>query len=165
MLSAHSCPRLFCNSKRVCERLFSYVMKHPNFYLSIAVTLIVLSGLPLLEKVTLGKINPQQMAFLRGLSQVAIYAGVLYATGGFGGLQSASPKYIVYGLLQGVAIAVMIYFYFSAMKSEQVSLVTALTATSPMLTYLLAVLFLHEPLTFARGLGIMFVILGVILLR
>lgn len=139
-------------------------MKQPGFYLSIAVTLIILSTLPLFEKVTLGKISPQQMAFLRGLSQVAIYAGVLFATGGFAELQSASPKYIVYGLLQGVAIAVMIYFYFSAMKSGQVSLVTTLTATSPMLTYILAVLLLQEPLTLTRGIGVAFVIVGVILL-
>lgn len=139
-------------------------MKQPNFYLSIAVTLLVLGSLPLIEKITLGKISPQQMGFLRGLSQLAIYAGVLYATNGFAELQSASPKHIAYGLLQGVAIAVMIYFYFSAMKSGQVSLVTTLTATSPMLTYLLAVLILQEPVTLTRGLGIMFVIMGVILL-
>lgn len=140
-------------------------MKQPGFYLSIAITLIVLSSLPLFEKVTLGKISPQQMGFLRGLSQFVIYAGVLYMTSGFAELQSVPPRFIIYGLLQGVAIAVMIFFYFTAMKSGQVSLVTALTATSPMLTYALAVLLLQEPLTLTRGIGIVFVILGIILLR
>ncbi|NTV46044.1 MAG: EamA family transporter [Chlorobiales bacterium] len=86
-------------------------------------------------------------------------------TSGFAELQSVPPRFIIYGLLQGVAIAVMIFFYFTAMKSGQVSLVTALTATSPMLTYALAVLLLQEPLTLTRGIGIVFVILGIILLR
>lgn len=140
-------------------------MKQPSFYLSIAVTLIVLSTLPLFEKVTLGKISPQQMGFLRGVSQFVIYAGILYMTSGFAEFQTVSPKFIMYGLLQGVAIAVMIFFYFSAMKTGQVSLVTALTATSPMITYALAVLLLQEPFTLTRGFGIVFIILGVILLR
>ncbi|ACF13769.1 protein of unknown function DUF6 transmembrane [Chloroherpeton thalassium ATCC 35110] len=139
-------------------------MKDTHFYLSLFIVFFIIGSLPVLEKVTLGRLSPPQLAFLRGLSQTFFYGVLLYASGGLFELKTAPAKFVIFGLLQGVATAVMLYFYFSAMQHGEASTVKTLTSASPMLTYLLAIFFLKEPFSLERSIGILLVIAGIYLL-
>lgn len=138
-------------------------MKTPNLYLSLIITVSILGSLPILEKITLAKMNVTQMIFYRSLSQTIILGLIVW----FG--TSATPtgipiRYTAYALLQGIAITVMLFFYLSAIKTTDVSLVNPVIAASPLITYVLAVVILNEPLDFVRLSGIMLVVGGIILI-
>ena len=138
-------------------------MKTPNIYLSLIITVSILGSLPILEKITLAKMNVTQMIFYRSLSQTIILGIVVWF--GTTSLSAGIPiKYIVYALLQGVAITVMLFFYLSAIKTTDVSFVNPVIAASPLITYTLAVVILNEPLNFVRLSGVILVVGGIILI-
>jgi len=139
-------------------------MKDTHFYISLFIVFFIIGSLPVLEKVTLGKLSPPQLAFLRGASQTIFYGVLLYTSGGLFELKGAPTKFVIIGLLQGVATSVMLYFYFSAMRHGEASTVKTLTSASPMLTYLLAILFLKEPFSLERTFGMLLVIAGIYIL-
>ena len=138
-------------------------MKTPNLYLSLIITVSILGSLPILEKVTLAKMNVTQMIFYRSLSQTIILGIVVWF--GTSTFSTGLPvKYTAYALLQGIAITVMLFFYLSAIKTTDVSLVNPVIAASPLITYMLAVVILNEPLDFVRLSGITLVVGGIILI-
>ena len=138
-------------------------MKTPNIYLSLIITVSILGSLPILEKITLAKMNVTQMIFYRSLSQTIILGIVVWF--GTTSLSAGIPmKYTVYALLQGVAITVMLFFYLSAIKTTEVSFVNPVIAASPLITYTLAVVILNEPLNFVRLSGVILVVGGIILI-
>lgn len=138
-------------------------MKTPNLYLSLIITVSILGSLPILEKVTLAKMNVTQMIFYRSLSQTIILGIVVWF--GTSTFSTGLPvKYTTYALLQGIAITVMLFFYLSAIKTTDVSLVNPVIAASPLITYMLAVVILNEPLDFVRLSGIALVVGGIILI-
>lgn len=134
------------------------------FYFYIALVLLINGSMPVFEKITLGKVSVPQMVFLRGIVQVALYAALLWSTGGLQSLSQVEPRFIFYGLLQGAAISAMLYAYFLAMQSGDASQVKALSSAAPLLTFALAVWLIGEPLTLQRGLGIALVVAGIFLL-
>lgn len=135
-----------------------------SFYIYIAAVLVINGAMPVFEKLTLGKVSVSQMIFLRGLVQLAIYTAVLFQSGEMASFQKVDSRFIIYGLLQGAVISVMLFCYFAAMKAGAASQVKAFSSAAPLLTYLLAVTILNEPLTLQRGLGVIFITLGVILI-
>lgn len=138
-------------------------MKTPNIYLSLIITVSILGSLPILEKITLAKMNVTQMIFYRSLSQTIILGIVVWF--GTTSLSAGIPmKYTVYALLQGVAITIMLFFYLSAIKTTDVSFVNPVIAASPLITYTLAVVILNEPLNFVRLSGVILVVGGIILI-
>jgi uncharacterized membrane protein len=133
-------------------------------YIFIALTLLINGLLPVLEKTTLGKVDATKMIFLRAAAQMVIYAAYLLASGEFKGFAGIEPKYVAYGLLQGIGISAMLFFYFKAMMLEDASKVNTMAAAFPMVTYFFAILLLNEPLTFKRFIGIVLVIAGVLVI-
>ena len=138
-------------------------MKTPGLFLSLIVTVSILGSLPILEKMTLAKMNVTQMIFYRSLSQTIILGIVVWL--GTASLSTGIPvKYTAYALLQGVAITVMLFFYLSAIKTTDVSFVNPVIAASPLITYTLAVIVLNEPLNFVRLSGVILIVGGIILI-
>ncbi|UZJ40291.1 EamA family transporter [Prosthecochloris sp. SCSIO W1101] len=138
-------------------------MKTFHLYLSLIITVSIVGSLPILEKITLAKMNITQMIFYRSLSQTLILGIVVWICGS--SLSSGIPvKYTVYALLQGVAITIMLFFYFSAIKTADVSFVYPLIAASPLITYILAIVVLNEPFNIIRLSGVILVIGGIILI-
>jgi transporter family protein len=64
----------------------------------------------------------------------------------------------------GIAGSIGGLFYYLALARGEASRVVVITATYPVLTVILADLFLREPLSLQKILGIMFAILGICLL-
>ncbi|MCG8341296.1 MAG: EamA family transporter [Chlorobiales bacterium] len=138
-------------------------MKALNLHLSLIITVSILGSLPILEKITLAKMNVTQMIFYRSLSQTLILGIVVWF--GTSSLSTGIPvKYTVYALLQGVAVTIMLFFYLSAIKTTDVTFVNPVIAASPLITYILAVVILNEPLNVIRLLGVVFVVGGIILI-
>lgn len=65
------------------------------------------------------------------------------------------PKGIVYALLTGIAGMTGTFFFFSAAQSGKIAIVVGVTALYPLITVLLAVIFLHEPLTRKQIIGLL----------
>lgn len=73
---------------------------------------------------------------------------------------SDTPWAIVSGILPVIGLAM----FFLAINNAEVSRVVPITSAYPLVTVLLALLFLNEAFTVPRGLGILLVVCGVALL-
>ena len=74
------------------------------------------------------------MIFYRSLSQTFILGLVIWF--GASSLSTGIPiKYTAYALLQGAAVTIMLFFYLSAIKTTDVSLVYPVIAAAPLITY------------------------------
>lgn len=76
---------------------------------------------------------------------------------------STDVKGLGYSLLTGITYGVGCLFYFMAADKGKIITVVTLTALYPLMTIILAFLFLHETITLKQCLGI-FLALGAILL-
>ena len=72
-------------------------------------------------------------------------------------------KGTTYGILTGVFGTLGGVFFLFALSKGKVSVVLPVAALYPMLTTLLAVLFLHERLTILQGVGVVFALCAVVL--
>ncbi len=74
------------------------------------------------------------------------------------------PTGILYALLTGIAGVLGTLFYYFAASRGQISIVVSLTALYPLITILLAVIFLHETLVLKQVLGLCFAVAAIVLL-
>ena len=78
--------------------------------------------------------------------------------------QLSQTSWNIYGLLSGAVLAIGLLFYYLALAEGHVSVVVPLTATYPLISVLLSLVFLGERPTLWQWIGVAFVILGAILL-
>jgi transporter family protein len=74
------------------------------------------------------------------------------------------PTGILYALLTGITGVLGTLFYYFAASRGQISIVVSLTALYPLITILLAVIFLHETLVLKQVLGLCFAVAAIVLL-
>ena len=74
------------------------------------------------------------------------------------------PMGILYALLTGVAGVLGTFFYYAAASRGQISIVVSLTALYPVITILLAMIFLHETLVLRQAIGLCFAVAAILLL-
>ena len=67
---------------------------------------------------------------------------------------------IMYALLTGIFGTVGLYFFFTAVDAGPISVISSLTAMYPVVTVVLAVLILHEPVTARQAIGIALAVLA-----
>jgi transporter family protein len=67
---------------------------------------------------------------------------------------------ILYGLAGIVSFAVGHYLYYTAINKSGAALSSSLVATYPILTVLIAAMFLGEPLTIRSGIGTLLIVVG-----
>ena len=68
---------------------------------------------------------------------------------------------LLYCILAATLSAVGYIFFYEAVERQKISLVGVITAAYPFITVIMAVLFLHEPLTLTQILGIILIITSV----
>ena len=56
-------------------------------------------------------------------------------------------------------------FFYHALKDGEASLVVPLAASYPLISFILGILFLGEKITLAKSMGLVFILLGMILLK
>lgn len=74
------------------------------------------------------------------------------------------PLGIFFALLTGITGVLGTFFYYAAATRGQISIVVSLTALYPVITILLATVFLHEMLTFRQVTGLCFAVAAIIFL-
>lgn len=74
------------------------------------------------------------------------------------------PMGILYAILTGITGVLGTLFYYAAASKGQISIVVSLTALYPLITILLAVVFLHETLVLKQVIGLCFAAAAIILL-
>lgn len=122
---------------------------------------VIANGLlGLTTKLALRSVEWQELVMWSALAY-GVAALVLLAVGR-GSLRwvSDTPWAIVSGILPVIGLAM----FFLAINNAEVSRVVPITSAYPLVTVLLALLFLNEAFTVPRGLGILLVVCGVALL-
>ncbi|HIJ90402.1 MAG: EamA family transporter [Desulfobulbaceae bacterium] len=74
------------------------------------------------------------------------------------------PKGILFAVLTGVAGMVGTLFFFAAASRGKISVVVSMTALYPIITIVLAAIFLHEPITAKQLLGMLCAVVAIMLL-
>lgn len=141
-------------------------MNGKAYFLSI-LTAFIWGLAPIFEKIGLsGKIEPYVAVVVRTIPIVIIsFLGLIFM-GKVGSLSQLATKDILFvtigGLLAGFLGQITIY---SALKIGHASVVVPIAATYPLVAMTVAVLFLGEPITWQKVVGVVFVISGVMMLR
>ncbi|MEM5829643.1 MAG: EamA family transporter [Candidatus Aenigmatarchaeota archaeon] len=69
-----------------------------------------------------------------------------------------------YALVAGIIVAISSIFFFLAIESGKASIVIALTGLYPIVTLVLAYLFLHEQLSLVQTIGIILALIAIVLM-
>ena len=104
---------------------------------------------------------PRSALFWEIIGTLPLALGVLFSLQGKPELQA---KGIAFAMLTGIAGMIGTLFFFMAARHGKISLVVSITALYPLLTILLACLFLHEQLSLRQIAGMLLALLAIYLL-
>jgi len=121
---------------------------------------------PIFEKLSLINASPFTVMTIRFIFTATCVGIVSLLTGKYRELTNVDVKtffwIILAGLLGGI---VGLFIYFVALKEDLVSKIAPITATFPLFTALYAYIFLHEPITLLRLIGIVLIVLGLMFIN
>lgn len=144
-------------------------MKLTGFTFALITALIWGTG-PLFAKlgVTSAPISGSNAVIVRFTGALLFFLLFMLITGGsnhWGGILELPGKTIGYLFIEGILGAFLGQFtYYQSQKLWEASRVAAVAATFPLVTLILALLFLGEKLTVVKGAGIGLIVLGVAVL-
>ena len=128
-------------------------------------TVLLWGSTPLFEKLALRGAAPLNVLWIRTAFITVCVAAVAAATGQIGQVARMEGRILFFTLLSGLTGGVLgLTAYFYALQKGHASLVVPLTATYPLVTVLLSVLLLGEPVTPAKIAGVILIVAGVMLL-
>jgi transporter family protein len=120
---------------------------------------------PIFAKIALKNIDPLSGLVLRTIFAASVVSGWVLLSGSFSKIISIpSNSWWLIAVEALLATLIGDLAYYAAIKKGDVSLVTIIMSSSPLITILGAVLFLGEQITLLRLIGASFVILGIILI-
>lgn len=120
---------------------------------------------PLFAKVGLNNVNPMAALAVRTMMAATLITGWLGFSGSFGQVRGIPLNaWVLIGIEAILATLVGDLAYYAAIKRGEVSMVTVIMASSPLITMIGAVCFLGEDLNTYRIIGASFIILGIILI-
>jgi transporter family protein len=115
-------------------------------------------------KIGLKEVDSTLATTVRAVVMAGFLLIVAFSLGKFSGLESLNQRTLLFIILSGVAGALSWLCYFFAIKSGVVTGVVALDRTSVIFALVLAVLFLGESLTWAKGVGALLLAVGAVLM-
>jgi len=120
---------------------------------------------PLLAKLGLPKVHPFIGLSIRTFAIAAVILVVLIASGNIKEFPRLELRTIILLACEGLAAGLIgQFFYFKALKMWEASRVVPIAAAYPFIAFLLAIVFLGEKITLAKGLGAVLVVCGILLL-
>jgi bacterial/archaeal transporter family protein len=120
---------------------------------------------PIFAKIALRNIDPLSGLVLRTIFAASVVSGWVVLSGSFAKVTSIpSSSWWLIAIEALLATLIGDLAYYAAIKKGDVSLVTIIMSSSPLITILCAVLFLGEQMTLLRLVGASLVILGIILI-
>lgn len=120
---------------------------------------------PLFAKIGLHNVDPTAALAVRTLMAATLISGWLGFSGHFDHVRAIPlNSWLLIGIEAILATLVGDLAYYAAIKRGEVSIVTVIMASSPLVTMAGAVWFLGEDLNFYKIIGASFIILGIILI-
>lgn len=136
------------------------------FYFAL-MTAFVWGIVPVLEKMGLMRIAPMAGLLIRSCG-VIIGASILavFNHQAFKVALKADPRTIFFLVLGGLTASIIgQLFFYNSLKIGEASKMVPIAGTYPLVSFLLGVIFLGESFTAVKASGVVFVILGLFLLR
>jgi len=125
-----------------------------------------LSGVSaIFEKMSVINLSPLTVLTLRYLLMLPVLLGATYVTGSSRELTTLDGRTFLTILLPAVMALGSLTLYFTALKGDLLSRVFPLTELGPAIAFILAVVFLGEPWSLQRLLGIGLISAGIVLVR
>lgn len=137
-----------------------------NYYIFALLAAFFFGLAPIFGKFGLEGVNPALALCIRSFIISGIMLVWLIFNKDVSPLASVSLSGWIFIALEGICAALigqLLYYY--ALKSGDASVVVPLIATFPLVTFILATLFLGDKLTMTKISGILFTILGIVLLK
>jgi len=120
---------------------------------------------PIFAKLGLTKVPPLIGISVRTFIIAFVIIGVLAVSGSMKELAQLDAKSLLFLAVEGLLGGLIgHFFYFKAVKLWEASKATPIVATYPLIAFVLAVLFLGEKLTLAKGAGAILIVAGILLL-
>jgi transporter family protein len=120
---------------------------------------------PIFAKMGLGHANPMAALVLRTLMAAGMVTAWVGVSGSLGQVkQIPLNSWMLLGIEAILAALIGDLAYYAAIKRGEVSVVTVIMASSPLVTMICAILFFGEQITAYRLIGASFVVLGIILI-
>lgn len=120
---------------------------------------------PIFAKIALKNVDPISGLVLRTVFAASVVIGWVVVTGSFEKVREIPPRAWIFIAIEALlATLVGDLAYYAAIKKGDVSLVTIIMSSSPLVTILCSVFFLGEQLTITRVVGAALVILGIIII-
>ncbi len=137
-----------------------------NYYLYALLTAFLFGLAPIFGKLGLEGVNPAVALGLRSFVISGIMLGWLILNKNINPVTDVGLSSWIFIALEGICAALLgQLFYYYALKSGDASTVVPLIASFPLFTFIIATLFLGDKVTWIKIGGIVFIVLGVALLR
>ncbi len=135
-------------------------------YLLIFFTVLLWGTAPILDKIALKNSQILVGIFVRSVAVFSSIVLIFTFSQGFKLLKSSSYRDILLFALSGIGAGLLgMFSYYGALKYLPSSKVVPLCSTYPLVSAILAFLFLNESLTLLRILGIILIIIGIWLVK
>ncbi|MBU7015018.1 MAG: DMT family transporter [Theionarchaea archaeon] len=127
----------------------------------VTLTIVLYGAGQVFTKKGTSRLGSGGMLLLLSITMMAVYGGawVLFAA-----RTLVHFREVLYCSAAAILSSLGYIFFFEAVERQKISIVGVVTASYPFVTVILAVYFLHEPLTFLQILAVILVIAGVSLL-
>ena len=130
-------------------------------WLALALLSAVFAALTaILAKIGIEGVNSHLATAIRTVVVLALSWGMVFFVQAESGLAAISRKSWLFLILSGLATGASWLCYFKALQIGEASSVVAVDKLSVVLTFLLAILFLHEPFTLKSALGAALITVG-----
>ena len=120
---------------------------------------------PIFLKLGINNINPLYALVFRTIVAAGLVSGWMLFTGGYNHIKAIPFNAALLLTCEAILVALIgDLAYYAAIKKGDVSMVSVIMASSPLVTMICATIFLGEHITLLRILGASLVIIGIILL-
>ncbi|MGH7902412.1 MAG: EamA family transporter [Thermodesulfobacteriota bacterium] len=121
---------------------------------------------PIFEKLSLIKASPFTVMTIRFIFTATCVAVVSIVTGKYREFSTIDGKTFLWIILAGFLGGIVgLFLYFVALKQDLTTKIAPITATFPLFTAIYAYIFLHEPITLLRLIGIVLIVLGLMFIN
>lgn len=118
----------------------------------------------ILAKIGIDGVNSNLATAIRTGVVLILAWGIVFLTGGQGGLSAISKKSWIFLILSGLATGASWLCYYRAIQIGEVSKVVPVDKLSVVITLILAFLFLHEQFTWKSGIGTLLIAVGTLIM-
>lgn len=135
------------------------------FYYAI-LTAIIWGWAPVLEKIGLQKLNVFSALVIRGLSvAIMVLFAVFFFKSNLNFTEGGTKSIVLIALGGILASFIGQFLFYQALKNGNTSQVVPIAASYPLVAFILSIILLHESFNISKIMGVIFVLMGIFLLK